>query len=42
MTGRPALLDVVTEAWQTPIMAHRRAVAQATSGPPATPTGYGA
>jgi thiamine pyrophosphate-dependent acetolactate synthase large subunit-like protein len=42
MTGRPALLDVVTEAWQTPIVAHRRAVAQAASGPPATPTGYGA
>jgi acetolactate synthase-1/2/3 large subunit len=42
MTGRPALLDVVTEAWQTPIVAHRRAVAQAGSGPPATPTGYGA
>ncbi len=42
MTGRPALLDVITEAWQTPIVAHRRAVAQADSGPPATPTGYGA
>jgi acetolactate synthase-1/2/3 large subunit len=26
--GRPALVDVVTEAWETPIGAHRRAVAQ--------------
>jgi acetolactate synthase-1/2/3 large subunit len=26
-SGRPALLDVVTEPWQTPITAHRRAVA---------------
>ena len=25
--GRPALVDVVTETWQTPITAHRRAVA---------------
>lgn len=31
--GRPALVDVVTEAWQTPIGAHRSAVAQgATAG----------
>jgi acetolactate synthase-1/2/3 large subunit len=30
---RPALVDVVTEAWETPIGAHRRAVAQgATAG----------
>jgi acetolactate synthase I/II/III large subunit len=27
-SGRPALVDVVTEAWETPIGAHRRAVAQ--------------
>jgi acetolactate synthase I/II/III large subunit len=40
MTGRPALLDVVTEAWQTPIVAHRRAVAQAAAGQPTT-AGYG-
>ena len=33
--GRPALVDVVTEAWETPIGAHRSAVAQG-----ATP-GYG-
>jgi acetolactate synthase I/II/III large subunit len=26
-SGRPALIDVVTEPWQTPITAHRRAVA---------------
>ncbi len=31
----PALVDVVTEAWQTPITAHRRAVAEQ------RPTGYG-
>ncbi len=32
-SGRPALVDVVTEAWQTPIGAHRSAVAQgATAG----------
>lgn len=32
-SDRPALVDVVTEAWQTPIDAHRRAVAQgATAG----------
>jgi acetolactate synthase I/II/III large subunit len=31
--GRPALVDVVTEAWETPIGAHRSAVAQgATAG----------
>jgi acetolactate synthase I/II/III large subunit len=37
----PALVDVVTEAWQTPITAHRRAVAAdpATTGP--ATTGYG-
>jgi thiamine pyrophosphate-dependent acetolactate synthase large subunit-like protein len=30
---RPSLVDVVTEAWQTPIGAHRDAVAQgATAG----------
>jgi acetolactate synthase-1/2/3 large subunit len=38
MTGRPALLDVVTEAWQTPIMAHRRAVADS-AGPGGRPPG---
>ena len=27
-SGRPALVDVVTEPWETPIGAHRRAVAQ--------------
>jgi acetolactate synthase I/II/III large subunit len=42
----PALVDVVTEAWQTPISGHRRAVAEdaATTGPPTTgpaTTGYG-
>jgi acetolactate synthase-1/2/3 large subunit len=32
-SDRPALVDVVTEAWETPITAHRRAVAQgATAG----------
>jgi thiamine pyrophosphate-dependent acetolactate synthase large subunit-like protein len=32
-SDRPALVDVVTEAWQTPIGAHRSAVAQgATAG----------
>jgi acetolactate synthase-1/2/3 large subunit len=37
----PALVDVVTEAWQTPISGHRRAVAEdaATTGP--ATTGYG-
>jgi acetolactate synthase I/II/III large subunit len=37
----PALLDVVTEAWQTPISAHRRAAGEdaATTGP--ATTGYG-
>jgi thiamine pyrophosphate-dependent acetolactate synthase large subunit-like protein len=31
--GRPALVDVVTETWETPIGAHRSAVAQgATAG----------
>ena len=34
-SGRPALIDVVTEAWETPIGAHRRAVAQGASA------GYG-
>ena len=29
LAGPPALLDVVTDAWQTPITAHRRAVAEA-------------
>jgi acetolactate synthase I/II/III large subunit len=29
LAGPPALLDVVTDAWQTPIAAHRRAVAEA-------------
>jgi acetolactate synthase I/II/III large subunit len=37
----PALVDVVTEAWQTPISSHRRAVAdEAAATGPAT-TGYG-
>jgi thiamine pyrophosphate-dependent acetolactate synthase large subunit-like protein len=32
-SDRPALVDVVTEAWETPIGAHRSAVAQgATAG----------
>src|ERR1035441_1131668 len=32
-SDRPALVDVVTEAWETPIVAHRNAVAQgATAG----------
>ncbi len=35
----PALVDVVTETWQTPIAAHRNAVRDpATDG---APTGYG-
>jgi acetolactate synthase-1/2/3 large subunit len=38
LTGKPALLDVVTEAWQTPITAHRQAV-QGTE--PAPAAGYG-
>ena len=29
LAGPPALLDVITDAWQTPIAAHRRAVAEA-------------
>jgi acetolactate synthase I/II/III large subunit len=29
LAGPPALLDVVTDAWQTPITAHRKAVAEA-------------
>jgi acetolactate synthase I/II/III large subunit len=29
LSGKPALLDVVTEAWQTPIRAHRQAVQHA-------------
>jgi len=43
LTGKPALLDVVTEAWQTPIRAHRLAV-QAGAGPDANAApaaGYG-
>ena len=36
-TPGPALVDVVTEAWQTPIAAHRTAVAGATG----TAAGYG-
>jgi acetolactate synthase-1/2/3 large subunit len=35
LAGPPALLDVVTDAWQTPIIAHREAVASA------GPAGYG-
>ena len=35
LAGPPALLDVVTDAWQTPITAHREAVASA------GPAGYG-
>ena len=39
LAGPPALLDVVTDAWQTPISAHRKAVA---GDQPATATpGYG-
>jgi acetolactate synthase I/II/III large subunit len=37
--GGPALVDVVTEAWQTPITAHRRAVGEDTAT--TTSTGYG-
>jgi acetolactate synthase-1/2/3 large subunit len=43
LSGKPALLDVVTEAWQTPIRAHRLAV-QAGAGPDANAApaaGYG-
>ncbi|HWG62120.1 MAG TPA: thiamine pyrophosphate-binding protein [Streptosporangiaceae bacterium] len=39
MAGRPALLDVVTEAWQTPIRGHRNAVDQHAGQPAAG--GYG-
>ncbi|HEX9539772.1 MAG TPA: thiamine pyrophosphate-binding protein [Streptosporangiaceae bacterium] len=39
LTGRPALVDVVTEAWQTPIRAHRRAAEPTAEG--ATTAGYG-
>ena len=35
LAGPPALLDVATDAWQTPIIAHREAVASA------GPAGYG-
>jgi acetolactate synthase I/II/III large subunit len=35
----PALVDVVTEAWQTPIAAHRRAVGESAAAPGTT--GYG-
>src|SRR5216684_4009975 len=38
LTGRPALVDVVTEAWQTPIRAHRRAAEPTAEG--ATTAGY--
>ncbi len=45
LTGKPALLDVVTEAWQTPIRAHRLAVQAATgqdaNTQPAPVPGYG-
>ena len=34
-SARPALVDVVTEPWQTPITAHRKAVANGAS------SGYG-
>ena len=34
-SARPALVDVVTEPWQTPITAHRKAVANGAT------TGYG-
>jgi pyruvate dehydrogenase (quinone) len=38
----PALVDVVTEAWQTPITAHRRAVGDGMDGVDRTPApGYG-
>jgi len=30
--GRPSLIDIVTDAWQTPIAAHRRAVGQSAGG----------
>ncbi len=36
--GRPSLIDVVTDAWQTPIAAHRRAVEQG-AAPGGTPAG---
>jgi acetolactate synthase-1/2/3 large subunit len=49
LSGKPALLDVVTEAWQTPIRAHRQAVQHAgdqaaehaAGTPPAPAAGYG-
>jgi acetolactate synthase-1/2/3 large subunit len=49
LSGKPALLDVVTEAWQTPIRAHRQAVQNAgdraaehaAGTQPAPPAGYG-
>jgi acetolactate synthase-1/2/3 large subunit len=42
LTGKPSLLDVVTEAWQTPIRAHRHAVQHAAEQNAATePAGYG-
>ena len=37
----PALVDVVTEAWQTPITAHRRAVGNGPAATGTTTTGYG-
>jgi acetolactate synthase-1/2/3 large subunit len=39
----PALLDVVADAWQTPVTAHRRALAENPAGqaPGGRPTGYG-
>jgi acetolactate synthase-1/2/3 large subunit len=39
----PALLDVMADAWQTPITAHRRALAGGAAGqaPGGRPTGYG-
>ena len=39
LAGPPALLDVITDAWQTPITAHRRAI-EVADQPAATP-GYG-
>ncbi len=45
LSGKPALLDVVTEAWQTPIRAHRQAVQHAAEHAagtrPAPAAGYG-
>jgi thiamine pyrophosphate-dependent acetolactate synthase large subunit-like protein len=42
LIGRPALVDVVTEPWHTPIKAHRRAVDDSVAENAGQPTAEGA